>query len=72
VKFGGGVFLDRFLFISGLLIFAFCLIFFVMNFVGEYDGMTLIWTLFGMLNASIAMGVSEILSVVKGKQNRSS
>jgi hypothetical protein len=39
-----------------------------MNFIGDYDGMTLIWTLFGILNASIAIGVSEILSVVKGKE----
>lgn len=61
--------MDRFLFIFGLIILAFCLVFFVMNFVGEYDGMTLIWTLFGMLNASIAMGVSEIISMVKDKKN---
>lgn len=61
-------FLNRFLFVFGLIFFAFCLIFFVMNFIGDYDGMTLIWTLFGMLNASIAMGISEILSIVKGKK----
>ncbi|QOR64951.1 hypothetical protein IM538_13980 [Cytobacillus suaedae] len=61
--------MDRFLFVFGLIIFAFCLLFFVMNFfVGEYDGMALIWSLFGMLNASIAMGVAEILSLVKGNQ----
>jgi hypothetical protein len=39
-----------------------------MNFIGEYDEMILLWTLFGMLNASIAMGVSEILRIVKGKK----
>jgi hypothetical protein len=38
-----------------------------MNFISEYDDMILLWTLFGMLNASIAMGVSEILSVMKGR-----
>ncbi|ESU34082.1 hypothetical protein G3A_02970 [Bacillus sp. 17376] len=60
--------MDRFLFIFGLIIFAFCLIFFVMNFVGEYDGMILFGTLFGMLNASIALGVSEILRELKSKK----
>ncbi|MBD8069118.1 hypothetical protein [Bacillus sp. PS06] len=60
--------MDRLLFVFGLLMFIFCLIFFVMNFIGEYDGMTLIWTLFGMLNAGIAIGVSEILSTLKYKK----
>ncbi|RHW43337.1 hypothetical protein D1B31_01320 [Neobacillus notoginsengisoli] len=60
--------MNRFLFVFGLIFFVFCLIFFVMNFIGEYEGMALIWTLFGMLNACIAIGVSEILSVVKGKK----
>ncbi|MBU9721379.1 MULTISPECIES: hypothetical protein [Bacillaceae] len=59
--------MERFLFIFGLIVFAFCFIFFVMNFVTEYEGLTLLWTVFGMLNACIAMGISEILSVVKGK-----
>ncbi len=36
-----------------------------MNIIGVYDGMTLIWTVLGMLNGSIAMGVSEILMIVK-------
>ncbi|WP_100404270.1 hypothetical protein [Bacillus solitudinis] len=60
--------MDRFLFIFGLIFFAFCLIFFVMNFIGEYDGLMLIGTLFGMLNASIAMGISEVLGVLKSKK----
>ncbi|WP_100407587.1 hypothetical protein [Bacillus solitudinis] len=60
--------MDRFLFIFGLIIFAFCLIFFVMNFIGEYDAMILFGTLFGMLNASIAMGVSDILRELKSKK----
>lgn len=61
-------FLERFLYIFGLIIFVFCLIFLVMNFIGEYDGLVLFGALFGMLNASIAMGVSEILSELKSKK----
>ena len=57
--------MDRFLFIFGIVVFAFCLIFLIMNFIGEYDGQTLIVAIFGMLNASIAIGVSEILSKIK-------
>lgn len=57
--------MDRFLFVFGLILFAICLIFFVMNFIGDYDGMMLIGTLFGMLNASIAIGVSQILTIKK-------
>ncbi|WP_042147166.1 hypothetical protein [Paucisalibacillus sp. EB02] len=60
--------MDRFLFVFGLLIFVICLIFFVKNFIGDYDEMVLMWTLLGMLNASIAMGVSEIIGVMKGKK----
>ncbi|WP_272480022.1 hypothetical protein [Aquibacillus koreensis] len=61
----GGVSLDRFIFIFGILVFAACLIMFVMNLVGEYDGIVLLISIFGMLNASIAIGVSEILGRVK-------
>jgi hypothetical protein len=61
-------FLERFLFVFGLIIFAFCLVFFVVNFLSDFDGMMFILTLFGMLNASIAMGVSKIISVIKGKK----
>lgn len=39
-----------------------------MNFIGEYDGMILFGTLLGMLNASIAIGVSEILRELKSKK----
>ncbi|WP_138420861.1 hypothetical protein [Aquibacillus sediminis] len=60
--------MDKFLFIFGIIVFVFCLIFFVMNFLGEYDGMILLGTVFGMLNASIAMGVSEILRALKSKK----
>ncbi|MCT2534430.1 hypothetical protein NC661_15295 [Aquibacillus koreensis] len=57
--------MDRFIFIFGILVFAACLIMFVMNLVGEYDGIVLLISIFGMLNASIAIGVSEILGRVK-------
>ncbi|MED4015588.1 hypothetical protein [Sutcliffiella cohnii] len=62
--------MERLLFIFGLLVFAICLIFFVMNFIGEYDGMVLLWTFFGMLNASIAIGVSEILTLMKSNKKQ--
>jgi hypothetical protein len=39
-----------------------------MNFVGEYDGMILFGTLFEMLDASIAMGVSEIIKRIESKK----
>lgn len=57
--------MDRVLFVFGILIFFFSLMFFVMNFIGEYDGIVLIVSLFGMLNAGIAIGVSELLSRIK-------
>jgi hypothetical protein len=59
--------MDRWLFVFGLLFFVSCFVIFVMSLFGDSDGMMFTWTLFGMLNASIAMGVSEILSVVKEK-----
>jgi len=57
--------LDRILFVFGILVFFISFIFFVMNFIGEYDGTTMIISIFAMLNASIAIGVSEILSRTK-------
>ncbi|MDX1805866.1 MAG: hypothetical protein R3267_02415 [Paenisporosarcina sp.] len=57
--------MDRVLFVFGILVFFFSFIFFVMNFIGEYDGITMIIAIFAMLNASIAIGVSEILSRTK-------
>jgi hypothetical protein len=41
-----------------------------MNFIGEYDGQTLIVSIFGMLNASVALGVSEIISTVKNVKSK--
>jgi hypothetical protein len=35
------------------------------NFIGEYDGIAMIISVFAMLNASIAIGVSEILTRTK-------
>lgn len=55
-----------FLFAFGALIFIVCLLFFMITLFSGNDGTVLIWTVFGMLNASIAMGVSEVLAVVKG------
>lgn len=57
--------MDRVLFVFGILVFFFSFIFFVMNFIGEYDGISMIIAIFAMLNASIAIGVSEILSRTK-------
>lgn len=62
--------MDKFLFIFGIVVFAICLIFLIMNFIGEYDGQTLIVSIFGMLNASVAMGVSEIISTVKNVKSK--
>lgn len=57
--------MDRFLFIIGIVVFAISLFIIVMNFIGDYNGEVLIGSVFGMLNASIAIGVSEILSKMK-------
>lgn len=56
--------MDRFLLAFGLIVFGMSFIFMVMNFVGEYDGQGFIVSIFGMLNASIAISVSEILRKV--------
>ena len=64
----GGTFMDRFLLILGFIVFAGSLITLVMNFIGEYEGTTLIASVLGILNASIAIAVSEILSTVKKKE----
>ncbi|MDX8363508.1 hypothetical protein [Cytobacillus sp. IB215316] len=57
--------MERFLFIFGIIVLGFSAFFFVMNFMGEYDGATLIMSVLAMLNGSIAMGVSEILGRLK-------
>lgn len=57
----------RFLFLFGLIFFAGSFIFCIMNFFGEYDGKGFLVSLFGMLNASIAMGVSDILSKLESR-----
>ena len=57
--------MDRILFVFGILVLFFSFIFLVMNSFGEYDGTAMIITIFAMLNASIAMGVSELLSRTK-------
>ena len=57
--------MDRFLFIIGIVVFAISLFILVMNFIGDYNGQALIVSVFGMLNAGIAIGVSEILSKMK-------
>ena len=62
--------MDRFLFIFGIVVFSSCLIFFIMNFIGEYNELTLIVSIFGMLNASVAIGVSEIISTVKNLKSK--
>jgi uncharacterized membrane protein len=57
--------MERFIFLFGLIVFFFSFIFFVMNFVGDYDGVAMVISVFAMLNASIAIGVSEILTRLK-------
>ncbi|RXJ04416.1 hypothetical protein DS745_03255 [Anaerobacillus alkaliphilus] len=57
--------MDRFLFIFGIVVFFFSFISFVMNFIGEYEGIAMVISVFAMLNASIAIGVSEILARTK-------
>lgn len=56
----------RFLFIFGVAVFVICFIFFVMNFIGEYSESALIISVLGMLNASIAIGVAELLTKANG------
>lgn len=58
--------MSKFLYIFGTAVFAGCFLFFVMNFVGEYSETTLIISVLGMLNASIAIGVGELLTKAKG------
>ncbi|MGM7684799.1 hypothetical protein ACSVDA_22075 [Cytobacillus sp. Hm23] len=53
------------MFLFGIIVLGFSSIFFVVNFMGEYDGATLIMSVLGMLNGSIAIGVSEILGKLK-------
>lgn len=53
--------MDRLLFLFGIVVFFFSFIFFVMNFFTQYDGITMFFSVLAMLNASIAIGVSEIL-----------
>lgn len=57
--------MDRLLFVFGLIVFIVSFIFFVMNFVGEFDGMMMVITIFLMMNAGIAMGISELLQRTK-------
>ncbi|MDX8364698.1 hypothetical protein [Cytobacillus sp. IB215665] len=57
--------MERYLFLFGIIVLGFSGIYFVMNFIVEYDGGVLIMSVLGMLNASIAIGVSEILSKIK-------
>jgi uncharacterized membrane protein len=57
--------MERFIFLFGILVFFFSFIFFVMNFVGDYDGIAMVISVLAMLNASIAIGVSEILTRLK-------
>ncbi|AQQ53149.1 hypothetical protein [Planococcus lenghuensis] len=57
--------MSKFLYIFGLLVFIASLIVFIVNFFGGFSGMIMVMALFFMLNASIAMGVSEILTDMK-------
>jgi uncharacterized membrane protein YhhN len=57
--------MDRFLFVFGVIVFFFSFVFFVMNFFTNYEDTTMIGSVLIMLNASIAMCVSEILTRIK-------
>lgn len=57
--------MDRFLFVFGLIVFVASFIFFVMNIIGEYNGISFIVSILGTLNGMIAIGVSEILRKLK-------
>jgi uncharacterized membrane protein YhhN len=57
--------LERFLFIFGIIVFFFSFIFFVMNFFSDYESAAMVGSVLVMLNASIAIGVSEILARTK-------
>ncbi|MFB1081681.1 hypothetical protein [Jeotgalibacillus sp. JSM ZJ347] len=57
--------MEKFLFIFGLLVFAGGFIFFVMNFISGYESVVFLISLVVMLNAAIAIGVAEILGMLK-------
>lgn len=57
--------MDRFLFIFGIIVFFLSFIFFVMNIISDYEGTTMVGSVLVMLNASIAICVSEILTRIK-------
>ena len=60
--------MGRFLFVFGLVMFLICSIICVMNIFTQYYGLSFILSAFGMLNASIAIGVSEILRELQFKK----
>ncbi|MCG1021235.1 hypothetical protein [Sutcliffiella horikoshii] len=57
--------MDRFLFIFGIIVFFLSFIFFVMNFFSDFESTIMVGSVLIMLNASIAIGVSEILTRTK-------
>ena len=59
--------MDRFLLIFGIIVFFFSFVFLIFNFVGDYDSMIMVISVLVMLNASIAIGISELLSRTKGR-----
>lgn len=61
--------MDRFLFIFGIIVFFLSFIFFVMNFISDYESTTMVGSVLVMLNASIAICVSEILTRTKNLNN---
>lgn len=63
--------MDRFLFIFGLIVFFFSFVFLIFNFIGDFDSMVMVISILVMLNASIAIGISELLLRTNGKANES-
>lgn len=61
--------MDRFLFIFGIIVLFFSFIFFVMNLFSDFESTFMVGSVLVMLNASIAIGVSEILTRTKNLKN---
>ena len=57
--------MERLLFVFGIIVFFISFIFFIMNFFTDYDSTAMVGSVLIMLNASIAMCVSEILTRTK-------
>ena len=55
----------NFIFVFSVLVFMTCFILFIMNFVDEYDGITLVVTALGMISASLSIWTTNMLKKLK-------